>query len=56
MAENGEPILDDEIESLRDLKKRFLSRMNESNKKDVNYWTRQIDKEIRKKLKSRDQL
>lgn len=59
MEENGVQslqLLDRKIESLRDLKSKFLSRMTEDNKKDTKYWTRQIDKEIRKLLKCRDQF
>ena len=44
------------IAELRVMKKQFLSRMTPENKKDINWWTRQFDKEIRSYLKMRDQF
>lgn len=56
MEENGEQLLNREIQELRDLKKDLLNKRDFYNKKDLNSWTRKIDNEIRKKLKLRDQL
>lgn len=59
MEENGNlslNALEEKINTLRDLKRSFLSRMTSENKKDINYWTRQMDKEIRSCIKARDSL